>query len=202
DAPSARRRGVDVEETLDPPLVDAHDPGIGPTGAGTVMLIDEIDKADPDLPNNLLEPLGSLQFTVQETGRRVRTSDPPLVFITTNDERELPAAFYRRCAVLFLKKHDPDDLIRIAAAHFATHEPPVTRELARRVAEKMNDVAAEALRRGWRPPSTAEYLDAVRACLELGVDPQRTGDWEHIEQLTLSKQEPPDVTKSQQPASA
>src|SRR4029077_14023314 len=70
DAASASRRGLRPGETLDPPLDPARDRGIGPTGQGTVILIDEIDKADPDLPNNLLEPLGSLQFTVQETGRR------------------------------------------------------------------------------------------------------------------------------------
>ena len=188
DAESAQRRGA--SSSLVPPVSPAQDPGQGPSGKGTVVLIDEIDKADPDVPNNLLEPLGSLQFTVQETGCTVQTKDPPLVFITTNDERELPAAFRRRCAILYLKQHERADLIRIGQAHFDGHTPAPTADLLGRVADALSRLQQGAMTRGHRSPSTAEYLDAVRACLELGADPAVTGEWEHIEQLTLSKQDP------------
>lgn len=190
DQQSARRRGVGKSEGIVPALELARDPGDGPPSKRAVILIDEIDKADPDLPNNLLEPLGSLQFTVHETGRRVSGEDAPLVFVTTNNERELPSAFYRRCAVLYLKEHGRDDLIRIARAHFDGYDPPLSDDLAGRVADIVTTFAGQAAKIGTRPPSTAEYLDAVRACLDLSADPQTPGEWEHIVQLTLSKTDP------------
>ena len=191
DQASAARRGVAPSEKIVPAVEPAKDPAQGPLGSKrAVILIDEIDKADPDLPNNLLEPLGSLQFTVQETGRRVSGENAPLVFVTTNNERELPSAFYRRCAVLYLKEHGRHDLIRIAQAHFDGYDPPLNDELAGRVADIVATFAGQAAKSGARPPSTAEYLDAVRACLDLGADPQTPGEWEHIAQLTLSKTDP------------
>jgi MoxR-like ATPase len=78
---------------------------------GCVVLIDEIDKADTDLPNGLLETLGNGDFTIPYTGTAVRQSDespPPLVVITTNEERELPPAFVRRCLVLPLSLPEED----------------------------------------------------------------------------------------------
>jgi len=188
---TARRRGVPEGENIQPPITEPVNPGKGPTGKGTVLLIDEIDKADPDVPNSLLEPLGSLQFSVEETRVRVHgEGSPPLVFITTNDERELPAAFRRRCVILYLKKHDRSDLIQIAQAHFGDHIPPVTEELAGRVADVHLKLQDDAFKKGQRLPSTAEYLDAVRACLTLGADPRTGGEWSHIEELALSKQDP------------
>jgi MoxR-like ATPase len=85
-------------------------------------LLDEIDKADPDVPNNLLVPIGSLQFQFTDTGGRSITvkggKSPPLIFITTNDERELPNAFLRRCVILNLRAPGQKRLISIALAHF------------------------------------------------------------------------------------
>jgi MoxR-like ATPase len=91
-----------------------------PDSARAVVLIDEIDKADPDVPNNLLVPLGSLQFLVEETGFLVKAdkTNAPLVFITTNEERELPPAFLRRCVELKLEMPGPERLLDIAHAHF------------------------------------------------------------------------------------
>jgi MoxR-like ATPase len=189
DPETARRRGA--SRGAGPAVTDARDPGEGPPGADTVVLIDEIDKADPDVPNNLLESLGSLQFTVEETRFRVRsTGTPPLVFITSNDERELPAAFRRRCVILYLQDHEPDELVGIALAHFAQHDPPASRELCTRVAAVLDRLRKAAVKGGYRPPSTAEYLDAVRACLNLPADPANGGEWAHIEQLALFKQDP------------
>ena len=191
DPASARRRGLREGEAIVPSIVEPSDPGKGPTANGVVLLIDEIDKADPDVPNNLLEPLGSLQFTVEETRARVSLAGvPPLVFITTNDERELPAAFRRRCVILYLDKHTRQDLVSIAKVHFSDHNPPVTDDLADRIATAHLNLREQAEKDGSRPPSTAEYLDAVRACLTLGADPAATGEWAHIEELALSKKDP------------
>ena len=88
--------------------------------APAVVLLDEIDKADPDVPNNLLVPLGSLRFLVEETGEQVKATPgkAPLVFITTNDERELPTAFLRRCVEIILPAAPDERLVQIGKAHF------------------------------------------------------------------------------------
>lgn len=200
DPVSARRRGLVKGSLIAEP---AEDPGKGSSDAGVVVLIDEIDKADPDVPNSLLEALGSWQFTVQETGRVVTATRRPLVMITTNDERELPNAFLRRCAVLHLPPHTPTTLETIASAHFgdtaSAHFPSAEARTAlfARVAEKLVEFQGAAEREERRPPSTAEYLDALRACLELGADPaQPAALWAHVEALTLLKQKPQDAGAS------
>jgi MoxR-like ATPase len=166
DPISAERRGLKAPFILhtDPAL----DPGIGERVNGVVVLIDEIDKADPDVPNNLLEALGSLQFTVHETGTVVQAGSAPLVIITTNNERELPAAFQRRCVVAQLREHRPDELVEIATYHYRTFAQPVGSTILRQdvykaVATRLSDLQREATNEGQREPSTAEYLDAVRA---------------------------------------
>ncbi|WP_405729631.1 MoxR family ATPase [Streptomyces sp. NBC_00028] len=167
-----------------------------------VVLIDEIDKADPDMPNSLLVPLGSNRFTVQETGQEVlkRTlvvdGEPGqhLVVITTNEERELPQAFLRRCVVLALKEPDQDRLVEIAKAHFTTEADEFTeadRDLAKELADALLKTRGHAKEKGLRPPSTAEFLDALRACKELSID---TGHplWPELKQLTLLKPQQPE----------
>jgi MoxR-like ATPase len=178
---SARLRGVDSTQVDVQP---ADDPGVGPTDAECVVLIDEIDKADPDVPNSLLECLGSWQFRVQETGLSVRATTPPLVFITTNDERELPAAFRRRCVTLYLDAHATEDLTQIGRAHF----PEASEELCKSVAAHVDRLRGEAKKLNQPGPSTAEYLDALRASLRL--DGNKNVTWQDIEQLTLAKQNP------------
>jgi len=127
--------------------------------------LDEIDKADPDLPNNLLVPLGSLTFTVEETGETVSASKSPLVFLTTNEERDLPVAFVRRCVELKLPSPSPEQLVSIGRIHFGSDAGA----LLESVAALIGSVTAEG--GAANPPSTAEYLDTVRACLDLGVTP-------------------------------
>ena len=87
-----------------------------------VVLIDEIDKADPDVPNDLLVPFGSLTFEVTETHESVTAplSRRPLLVLTTNEERDLPPAFLRRSAVLKLRAPNQDRLVSIAARIFRT----------------------------------------------------------------------------------
>ena len=125
-----------------------------------VLLIDEIDKAEPDVPNNLLTPLGSLMFFAPELALTVK-ADPkrlPLVMITTNEERELPPAFLRRCVELEIGVPDAARLEKIAGVH----------KLGKGV-----DLAAlakayiDAPRPAGQHCNSAEYLDFVRTWQEL-----------------------------------
>ncbi|WP_433261858.1 AAA family ATPase [Actinosynnema sp. CS-041913] len=165
-----------------------------------VLLIDEIDKADPDLPNGLLVPLGSGEFHVTEIDRTIAKEpptaevEPPgtaftapglarhLVVVTTNEERELPRAFLRRCVVAWLPEPDPQRLVAIARAHHSKADEELAGDLARR----LDEARGEAKGNGQRPPSTAEFLDAYRACLRLGIR-RDTATWEELLKLTLLK---------------
>lgn len=170
DPKSAHLRGLDSAKPLAAGL--ATDPSGGDEAAGAVVLIDEIDKADPDVPNNLLEALGSRQFTVQETGTIVCDKRSPLVIITTNEERELPRAFLRRCVVLTLKDKTAAELASIAQQHFTQDQSDLNQDqsaLYRWVADSVEQLRKEAIDLGQRPPSTAEYLDAIDACIKLKI---------------------------------
>jgi MoxR-like ATPase len=83
-----------------------------------VILIDEIDKADIDFPNDLLLELDELRFTIKETGEVVRAAYPPVIFITSNQERDLPSAFLRRCLYHFIEFPGEEKLLQIVDAHF------------------------------------------------------------------------------------
>jgi MoxR-like ATPase len=133
-----------------------------------VILLDEIDKADPDVPNNLLVPLGKLAFAIPEIGIVVeaKTRQVPLLVLTTNEERELPPAFLRRCIELVIEEPDKDQLVRIAEAHkFADG----TLDLAALVGLYETAPRPTGQRR-----NAAEFLDFVRAWqqLELKGDSQ------------------------------
>ncbi len=148
-----------------------------PAPAGHVVLIDEIDKAESDLPNSLLEVLGQRSFAIPALGLLfgAAAGSMPLVMITTNEERELPAAFVRRCIVLNLAP-DPalryeDWLLQRGRAHFGAWRQPADRldeaavlqPAARRLAID-RQAAQEA---GFPPPGLAEYLDLLYALHEL-----------------------------------
>ena len=197
DRASAALRGAENVRMLqvglctDPATVDPSNPGgaIRYRQAGAVVLIDEIDKADPDVPNNLLEAFGSRRFTVSETGTRVVEKKPsPLVFITTNQERELPKAFLRRCIILQLEHKQPPELVDIAAAHFGDD----TSGIYLPVAERLVDLRKEASSKDMHEPSTAEYLDALVACRELKVTPdgktkRQKERWQQLMEIGLRK---------------
>lgn len=173
---TASRRGLPAGTKSKRPPTDSSDL----EGTGAVVLIDEIDKADPDVPNNLLVTLGSLVFAVPFLNDvTVRASAAPLVLITSNDERALPVAFIRRCITLELQAPDPARLVDIAEAHFGAKH----RALSQSVADILYPPSQAA-----PETSTAEYLDAVHACLELGVRP-KPGDpvWDTIVRTTITK---------------
>lgn len=84
----------------------------------TVLLIDEIDKADIDFPNDLLQELDEGRFTIQETGEEIKAKQPPIIFITSNDEKDLPDAFLRRCLFHYIQFPSESNLVKILNAHF------------------------------------------------------------------------------------
>ncbi|MCP5408710.1 MAG: AAA family ATPase [Chromatiaceae bacterium] len=175
-----------------------------------VVLIDELDKADPDMPNALLVPLGSMAFPVNDIRDRPvqvalerkgevnkgiggQEMSRLLVVITTNEERELPPAFLRRCIVHKLQHPAAERLVRIARLHF--NRPParpftdehsaVAMAIARRL-EKLREARAE---RRQRLPGTAEYLDAVRVAISLNIEVEGGATWDAIVSTTLLKDE-------------
>jgi MoxR-like ATPase len=135
---------------------------------GCVLLIDEIDKAEADLPNSLLEILGNGAFSVPYLDRAVGLSGEaaaPLVIITTNEERELPGAFIRRCLVLQLSLPADDAefvawLVERGGHHFGEQ---CSAAVYKKVAEQLLADRKEAGRQGLTPPGQAEYLDMIRA---------------------------------------
>ena len=161
-------------------------------------MIDEIDKADTDVPNGLLEALGAGQFTPQGRTDPVRIIEPfPLVVVTTNEERVLPAAFVRRCFVLHLGLPEKQEaLIEFLIERAEVHFPDACegRENLFRKAAKLIAVERAAARdRFVKPlPGQAEFLDLLRAILELGKsdgDPAKLID--SIAHYVLKKQESP-----------
>ena len=145
---------------------------------GVVVLIDEIDKADSEVPNGLLEALGAGEFSVPGRPTPVRPgpdSVPPLVIITTNEERTLPDAFVRRCVVLQLRLPAErqaliDHLVERGRAHFPESE--VATEVLTLAAAQLAVDREEAEKKKWFPrPGQAEFMDLVRAVRELaGTD--------------------------------
>jgi len=164
-----------------------------PKNGPRVLLLDEIDKADESLPNGLLAALGSGFFAVR--GRANVTwdaTDPPLVLVTTNEERPLPDAFLRRCLVLHLAL--PTDAEELAAwlvdrggRHVPAAQPSVLAEAARMLVEDRGIIAGKGL----CPPGQAEYLDLVRAVCELrSKEKERKQLLEDLRGFTLWKHEP------------
>lgn len=149
-----------------------------------VVLIDEIDKADPDVPNNLLVPLGSFQFQVRETGFPVGTSPDraPLVFITTNEEREMPAAFLRRSIELEIALPTRRRLLEIGAAHFAAMDPRQIETVAEALLGPADPERAEES----VDVNPAEFVDTLRACDELEIRPGSEA-WEALSRATVWK---------------
>ncbi|MEU7477838.1 MoxR family ATPase [Lentzea sp. NPDC042327] len=154
---------------------------------GAVVLIDEIDKADPDVPNSLLVPLADRLFTVTDLSeaREVReVADPRcLIVITSNQERELPPAFVRRCVVHELEPHDEPTLRKIAESHVGRDRRYPLDHLIR----KLQDARKQARADQRRQPSTAEFIDAIRACLGEGIESTTHLDLDPILKMIFEK---------------
>ncbi len=146
-----------------------------PTGwtseKGVLLLIDEIDKAEPDLPNGLLEALANGAFDVPLLGTTVKRSSTcaaPLIVITTNEERELPAAFLRRCLVLTIALPEGESLKQYLVERGKLHFPALKIDHLRTCAQLLVDDRNAARQQNCYMPGLAEYLDLLRAISQLG----------------------------------
>ncbi|MDG2355639.1 MAG: MoxR family ATPase [Paracoccaceae bacterium] len=124
-----------------------------------VLLIDEIDKADIEFPNDLLQELDKMQFHVYETGETIRAEQRPIVIITSNNEKELPDAFLRRCFFHYIKFPDKETLTKIVKVHF----PNIKSTLLQTALENFFNVReVPGLK---KKPSTSEILDWIKLIL-------------------------------------
>jgi MoxR-like ATPase len=124
-----------------------------------VLLIDEIDKADIEFPNDLLREIDRMEFYVYETRELVQARHRPLVFITSNNEKELPDAFLRRCFFHYIKFPDADTMKRIVGVHF----PDLKKELLSAALKNFYDVRnLPGLK---KKPSTSELIDWLKLLL-------------------------------------
>jgi MoxR-like ATPase len=120
------------------------------------LLIDEIDKADIEFPNDLLREIDRMEFHVYETRETIRARHRPLVFITSNNEKELPDAFLRRCFFHYIKFPDAETMKSIVAVHF----PKLKKELLAAALKSFYDV--RGLPGLKKKPSTSELLDWLK----------------------------------------
>lgn len=177
---TAAERGL---SPLADPQQRVKDSAAARNGKGAVVLVDEIDKADPDVPNDLLEPFDVRRFTVKETNDKIEAKREVFLVLTTNGERELPPAFVRRCVTLALADPDRSWFERVAKQHYPNGDATLQKRIAQEV-QRLRD----GTKQGLRKPSTAEFLDALRACADLNVEP---GDrnWMHVVDTVLLKRE-------------
>ncbi|GIX30802.1 MAG: ATPase AAA [Porticoccaceae bacterium] len=141
-----------------------------------VLLIDEIDKADIEFPNDLLLELDRMEFYVYETGQTVRARHRPVVIITSNNEKELPDAFLRRCFFHYIRFPDRETMARIVEVHF----PGIQRQLVEEALDVFFEVReVPGLK---KKPSTSELIDWLK--------------------LLLSDQIPEDILRNRDPVKA
>ncbi len=132
-----------------------------------VLLIDEIDKADLEFPNDILREIDEMQFTVMETGDEVTAAQRPIVLITSNNERELPDAFLRRCVFHFIEFPDPALMRQIVDVH----HPHLDNELLDQVLLKFYWLREQSELR--KKPSTSELIDWISVLLKSGVSQEQ-----------------------------
>jgi MoxR-like ATPase len=131
-----------------------------------VLLIDEIDKADIEFPNDLLQELDRMEFYVYETGETVGAARRPIVMITSNNEKELPDAFLRRCFFHYIRFPDPDTMREIVEVHF----PGLKGRLVNEALTIFYDIReVPGLK---KKPSTSELLDWLKLLLNEDVSPE------------------------------
>ncbi|MCA0255771.1 MAG: MoxR family ATPase [Proteobacteria bacterium] len=134
-------------------------------GRKTVLLIDEIDKADIEFPNDLLQELDRMEFHVYETGETVKAETRPIVIITSNNEKELPDAFLRRCFFHYIRFPEAETLARIVEVHY----PGIRQALLRQALTLFYEIrAVPGLK---KKPSTSEALDWIRLLVADEVEP-------------------------------
>jgi MoxR-like ATPase len=144
---------------------DADEPG--------VLLIDEIDKADIEFPNDLLRELDRMEFYVYETRELVKARHRPLVIITSNNEKELPDAFLRRCFFHYIKFPDPVTMKQIVEVHF----PGIKQELLAAAMQSFFELRGVSGLK--KKPSTSELLDWLKLLLAEDIPPEALRSADH-----------------------
>ena len=135
--------------------------------ARPVLLIDEIDKADIEFPNDLLLELDRMEFHVYETGETIKASKRPVVIITSNNEKELPDAFLRRCFFHYIKFPDSETMAQIVEVHFPGIKQRLVAE-AMRIFFEVRDVPGLK-----KKPSTSELLDWLKLLVNEDMSPEQ-----------------------------
>ncbi len=139
---------------------------------GAVLLIDEIDKADIEFPNDLLQELDRMEFFVYETGKTIAAQTRPIVIITSNNEKELPDAFLRRCFFHYIRFPDAETMGSIVDVHF----PDIKKQLVRDALAIFYDIRdVPGLK---KKPSTSELLDWIKLLMveDIPADVLRSTD--------------------------
>ena len=131
-----------------------------------VLLIDEIDKADIEFPNDLLQELDRMEFYVQETDETIRAAVRPVVVITSNNEKELPDAFLRRCFFHYIRFPDDETMKAIVEVHFPGIKPRLVSEALKTFYEIRDTPGLK------KKPSTSELLDWLKLLLVEDIDPE------------------------------
>ncbi len=132
-----------------------------------ILLIDEIDKADLEFPNDLLWELDKMEFYIHETGETIKAKTRPIVIITSNAEKELPDAFLRRCIFHYISFPDKEQMAEIVHAHFENLEDNLLKEA-------MDTFYwIRSFREVRKKPSTSELVDWIRALLISGISAER-----------------------------
>ncbi len=135
--------------------------------ARVVLLIDEVDKADLEFPNDLLHELDRMRFVINETGDEIVAQHRPVVIITSNNEKELPDAFLRRCVFHFIDFPEPDLMKRIVRVH----HPEVDDGIVDQAIAAFYDV--RGVPRVRKRPSTSELIDWIAVLTQAGVGEDR-----------------------------
>ena len=131
-----------------------------------VLLIDEIDKADIEFPNDLLLELDQMEFHVYETGETVKAKVRPIVLITSNNEKELPDAFLRRCFFHYIRFPDAETMQKIVEAHYPAIKPRLVEEAMRSFFSLRETPGLK------KKPTTSELLDWLKLLLNEDVSPE------------------------------
>ena len=129
-----------------------------------VLLIDEVDKADIEFPNDLLQELDKMEFFVYETGETVKAKQRPIVIITSNNEKELPDAFLRRCFFHYIQFPDAETMQAIVKVHF----PDIKQSLLRAALTQFYEIREVSGLK--KKPSTTEALDWLRLLMNDDMD--------------------------------
>ncbi len=131
-----------------------------------ILLIDEIDKADIEFPNDLLHELDKMSFHVYETGETITAKQRPIIIITSNNEKDLPDAFLRRCFFHYIQFPDDETMAKIVEVHFPNIKP----RLLNAAMKRFFDVRAMPGLK--KKPSTSELLDWLKLLLVEDIDPE------------------------------